>query len=89
MKFDVYGRFQLEVAREDNTWVVYRVVPGKRIRAEEVTIPSEMQPSEIAHVVRAITAMPVQIGSSTIPMWVSWVGAVVAATLCVWAFRSR
>ena len=48
MKFDVYGRFQLEVAREDNTWVVYRVVPGKRIRAEDLTIPSEIQPSEIA-----------------------------------------
>jgi hypothetical protein len=48
VKFDVYGRFQLEVAREGNTWVVYRVVPGKRIRAEDLTIPSEIQPSEIA-----------------------------------------
>ena len=48
MKFDVYGRFQLEVAREGDTWVVYRVVPGKRIRAEDLTIPSEIQPSEIA-----------------------------------------
>ena len=43
----------------------------------------------LAHVGRAITAMPVQIGSSTIPIWVSWVAAVVAAALCVWAFRSR
>ena len=48
MKFDVYGRFELEVAREGNTWVAYRLVPGKRIRAVELIIPSEIQPSEIA-----------------------------------------
>lgn len=48
MKFDVYGRFELEVVREGNTWVAYRLMPGKRIRADELIIPSEIQPSEIA-----------------------------------------
>lgn len=48
MKFDVYGRFQLEVAREGEIWVVYRLAPGKRIRASDLIIPSEVQPSEIA-----------------------------------------
>ena len=48
MKFDVYGRFQLEVAREGNIWVVYRLVPGKRIRAADLVIPSEIPPHEIA-----------------------------------------
>jgi hypothetical protein len=48
MKFDVYGRFQLEVAREGNRWVAYRLVPGKRIRADDLIIPAEVQPNEIA-----------------------------------------
>lgn len=43
----------------------------------------------LVHVARALTTTPVVIGNSGIPMWVSWVGAVVAAALCVWAFRSR
>ena len=43
----------------------------------------------LAHVARALTATPIAIGSSVIPMWTSWVAAVVAAALCVWAFRSR
>ena len=41
------------------------------------------------HVARAIGGVPVQFGSSEIPIWASWVAAVVAWGLCVWAFRSR
>jgi len=48
VKFDVYGRFQLEAAREGNMWVAYRLVPGKRIRADDLIIPSEIQPNVIA-----------------------------------------
>lgn len=40
------------------------------------------------HGIRAVMQVPVQIGSTTIPVWDSWVGAVVAGALCVWAFRS-
>jgi hypothetical protein len=47
MKFDVYGRFRLEVAREGERWVVYRLAPGKRIRADDVIIPPEIPPSDI------------------------------------------
>jgi len=42
----------------------------------------------LAHVARALTATPIQIGSAAIPLWVSWVGAIIAGGLCVWAFRS-
>jgi hypothetical protein len=42
-----------------------------------------------AHVVRALGDVPVQLGTAAIPVWVSWVGAVVAGALSVWAFRSR
>ena len=30
MKFDVYGRFQIEVRREGDRWVAYRSALGKR-----------------------------------------------------------
>ena len=49
MKFDVYGRFQVEVRRESDRWVAYRVTPGKRVRITEFAIPGEIQTShEIA-----------------------------------------
>ena len=38
---------------------------------------------------RALTQLPVRIGSFEVPVWGSWVAAVVAGSLCVWAFRSR
>lgn len=34
--------------REGEVWVVYRLAPGKRVRASDLIIPSEVQPSEIA-----------------------------------------
>jgi hypothetical protein len=43
----------------------------------------------IAHLARAIGDVPIQIGAAVIPVWVSWLGTVVAAGLCAWAFRSR
>jgi hypothetical protein len=43
----------------------------------------------LAHLVRALGNVPIQIGAAAIPVWVSWAGAVIAAGLCVWAFRSR
>lgn len=48
MKFNIYGRFQVEVRREDASWVVYRVEMGKRARLHDVAIPSELAPDEIA-----------------------------------------
>jgi hypothetical protein len=49
MKFDVYGRFQVEVCREDDSWVAYQVTLGKRMRISHLAIPQEIQTSaEIA-----------------------------------------
>ncbi len=39
--------------------------------------------------VRAIAAWPVQIGPLDVPLWFSWVAAIVAGSLSVWAFRSN
>ena len=38
--------------------------------------------------IRAVMQMPVQVGTTTIPVWVSWVAVMLAGALCVWAFRS-
>jgi hypothetical protein len=43
----------------------------------------------VAQVLRAVMQLPVHVGGFEIPVWASWVAAVVAGSLCVWAFRSR
>lgn len=48
MKFDVYGRFRLEVQRENDIWVVYRLDLGKRVRATDLIVPSTLKANEIA-----------------------------------------
>jgi len=49
MKFDVYGRFQIEVRREDDSWVAYQIALGKRTKITSFAIPQEIQTSaEIA-----------------------------------------
>ncbi len=39
MRFDIYGRYQLEVVREDEAWAVYRPAEGKRRRETGLVIP--------------------------------------------------
>lgn len=43
----------------------------------------------IAQASRAFMQLPIQAGNFEVPVWASWVAAVVAGSLCVWAFRSR
>ena len=38
--------------------------------------------------IRAVRQLPVQVGTTSIPVWVSWVAVAVAGSLCFWAFRS-
>jgi hypothetical protein len=49
LKFDVYGRFMVEVIRRDGNWEVYRTDIGKRVRMHEVVIPSEMSADRIPY----------------------------------------
>ena len=46
MKFDVYGRFQVEVRREADQWIAYRIALGKRTRINNLAIPGEIQTCE-------------------------------------------
>ena len=48
MKFDIFGRFKLEVVREQDQWVAYRLEPGKRMKVPELAIPAMLEPLEIA-----------------------------------------
>jgi hypothetical protein len=47
MKLNVYGRFLLEVRREDGEWIVCRSGKGLRIRANDLVIPAPLDESEI------------------------------------------
>jgi hypothetical protein len=48
MKFDIYGRFQVEVRRENDLWVVYRSGLGKGIPLNDVVIPSDLGADDLA-----------------------------------------
>ena len=36
---------------------------------------------------RAVADVPVRVGSYNVPVFASWIAAVVAGGLCIWAFR--
>jgi hypothetical protein len=48
MKFNIYGRFQVDVRRENEAWIVYRAELGKRTRLHEVVVPPHLAAEEIA-----------------------------------------
>ena len=48
MLFDIYGRFKLEVLREADGWVAYRVEPGKKMKFPELAIPASLSAEEVA-----------------------------------------
>ena len=43
----------------------------------------------VAQATRAVMQVPVQVGSTEIPVLAAWVAAAVAGALCAWAFRSQ
>ena len=48
MRFDVYGRFQLEVVREDGRWTIFRLDQGKRCKMSDFVIPASLRSEELA-----------------------------------------
>ena len=38
---------------------------------------------------RAVAETPVRVGSYDVPVFASWIAALVAGALCIWAFSSR
>jgi hypothetical protein len=47
-RFSIYGRFKVEIAREKGAWVLYRLDLGKRLRMDEVAIPSDLGEGDLA-----------------------------------------
>jgi len=47
MRFNVYGRFQVEVLREQGAWQVYRLEQGKRGKMDSMVIPEDIESEEI------------------------------------------
>ena len=43
----------------------------------------------VLQAMRAFMHLPVHVSSFEIPVAASWIAAVVAGSLCVWAFRSK
>jgi len=39
----------------------------------------------IGQALRAFNGLPVHVGDLEVPVWLSWIAAAVAASLCVWA----
>ncbi|HEU4777232.1 MAG TPA: hypothetical protein VFS95_10430 [Telluria sp.] len=48
MTFNIYGRFQVDVRREGDRWVVYRLDNGRRALMHDVVVPATMEEGEIA-----------------------------------------
>ena len=46
LRFNIYGRFKLEVRRENDTWVAYRADLGKRSRVDDLAIPATLPAEE-------------------------------------------
>jgi hypothetical protein len=48
MRFNVYGRFLLDVQRKGDAWVVYRLVDGLRVPSHDLVIPSDIEEAGIS-----------------------------------------
>jgi hypothetical protein len=47
LRFDIYGRYQLEVIREGDSWKIYSPGVGTRAPVHSLVVPPEAQPHEI------------------------------------------
>jgi len=48
MKFNIYGRFQVDVHREQDAWVVYRSEAGKRVVLHDIVVPADVTCQDMA-----------------------------------------
>jgi len=48
MKFDVYGKFRVDIVREGERWVAYSSNEGKRVPIDSLIIPSSVAEEELA-----------------------------------------
>jgi hypothetical protein len=47
MRFDIYGRYEIEVARDGATWKAFSVGEGKRVPLDDILIPPDVREDEL------------------------------------------
>lgn len=47
MLFDIYGRFQLAIERNDQEWIAYRQGDGVRRRETDIVLPAHLTEDEL------------------------------------------
>jgi len=57
------------------------------VRTYEVVSGGVFAVVAVAHALRAVCGWAIQVDAWSIPVWASWVAALVAALLSVWALR--
>jgi hypothetical protein len=47
MRFNIFGRFEMEVLRDGGTWKAFNVGEGKRVHMNDVVIPAHVEEEEL------------------------------------------
>jgi len=47
MRFDIYGRFQVEIRREGGAWAAYRPGAGTRVPMADLVIPAHLASADL------------------------------------------
>jgi hypothetical protein len=47
MKFDIYGRYQLDIVRSKDSWIILRVEEGKRRPETDMIIPASVTENDL------------------------------------------
>jgi hypothetical protein len=68
MKFNIYGRFQVDVRREKDAWRAYRSEHGKRTVLNDVVIPADVEAGELAAYLDDIFHELARVGENVDPM---------------------
>jgi len=48
VKFDVYGKFRVDIVREGDKWAAYSTSDGKRVPINALIIPPSVEEGELA-----------------------------------------
>jgi hypothetical protein len=68
VKFNVYGRFVIDVVREKDRWAMFEVVPGKRLRITDFAIPPSLDESQLPQYLDDIYHEMGQPGDKIVPI---------------------
>lgn len=47
MRFDIHGRYRLEIRRDGDAWTAYRIGDGKRRKESELVIPASVSAADL------------------------------------------